>query len=146
MRLSWFDAHIGPEGSKADPPPAVRLLPHGRRLRTAHAEGRPDHGGHWRTATSWPPEETADVTLVLGGSGTLATVTDTCDAQGSFLERDFDPHPVELHWDGPRDADRGIPRPAGPDAAERILSRLQRLSEPFGTEIAVRDGVGHLHL
>jgi poly-gamma-glutamate synthesis protein (capsule biosynthesis protein) len=55
-------------------------------------------------------------------------------------------HPIELHWDGPRDADRGIPRPADPRTAERILSRLQRLSEPFGTEIAIRDGVGHLVL
>ncbi|MGW3108370.1 CapA family protein [Streptomyces sp. NPDC001100] len=58
----------------------------------------------------------------------------------------LDLHPVELHWDGPRDADRGIPRLAGLTAAERILSRLRRLSEPFGTEIAIRDGVGHLHL
>jgi len=55
-------------------------------------------------------------------------------------------HPIELHWDGPRDADRGIPRPADPRTAERVLSRLQRLSEPFGTEIAIRDGVGHLVL
>jgi hypothetical protein len=55
-------------------------------------------------------------------------------------------HPVELHWAGPRDADRGIPRLADPPTAQRILRRLQRLSEPFGTEIALRKGVGRLSL
>jgi len=55
-------------------------------------------------------------------------------------------HPIELHWDGPRDADRGIPRLADPPTAERILRRLQRLSKAFGTEIAIREGVGHLSL
>ncbi|WP_405876205.1 CapA family protein [Streptomyces sp. NBC_00005] len=55
-------------------------------------------------------------------------------------------HPIELHWAGPRDADRGIPRLAEPAAAERILRRLQRLSEPFGTEILIKEGIGHLIL
>jgi poly-gamma-glutamate capsule biosynthesis protein CapA/YwtB (metallophosphatase superfamily) len=55
-------------------------------------------------------------------------------------------HPVELHWDGARDADRGIPRPADPPAADRILRRLRRLSEPFGTKIIIEAGVGHVRL
>ncbi|WP_330294039.1 hypothetical protein [Streptomyces sp. NBC_00576] len=37
-------------------------------------------------------------------------------------------HPIELQRDGPRDADRGIPRLADPPTAERILRHLQRLS------------------
>src|SRR5207302_262120 len=49
-------------------------------------------------------------------------------------------HPVELHWDGPRDADRGLPRPADPPTANRILGRLRRLSQPFGTDITIEDG------
>jgi poly-gamma-glutamate capsule biosynthesis protein CapA/YwtB (metallophosphatase superfamily) len=44
-------------------------------------------------------------------------------------------HPVELHWEGPRDADRGIPRRAEGEAANRIMRRLQRLSQPYGTTI-----------
>jgi poly-gamma-glutamate capsule biosynthesis protein CapA/YwtB (metallophosphatase superfamily) len=52
-------------------------------------------------------------------------------------------HPVELHWDSGRDADRGIPRLAGDTASARILDRLRRLSAPFGTGIVVRDGVGY---
>src|SRR5262249_26273695 len=55
-------------------------------------------------------------------------------------------HPIELHWAGPRDADRGMPGRAAPPAAERILRRLRRLSKPFGTGIAIREGVGHLSL
>jgi poly-gamma-glutamate capsule biosynthesis protein CapA/YwtB (metallophosphatase superfamily) len=51
-------------------------------------------------------------------------------------------HPVELHWDGPRDADRGIPELAGPEAANRILEELRELSRPYGTEIEILDGVG----
>jgi poly-gamma-glutamate synthesis protein (capsule biosynthesis protein) len=58
--------------------------------------------------------------------------------------RSIELHPVELHWDGPRDADRGIPRLAAADVAENILSRLQRLSKPFNTEITVKDGVGYV--
>jgi hypothetical protein len=48
------------------------------------------------------------------------------DSHGTL--RAVELHPVELHWHGPRDADRGIPRPADPPAADRILQRLQRLS------------------
>lgn len=51
-------------------------------------------------------------------------------------------HPIEMHWDDARDADRGIPRLAPPDAAIRILERLQKLSAPYGTRIEIRDGLG----
>jgi putative CocE/NonD family hydrolase len=90
MRLSWFDAHLGPEGM-ADPPPPVRYFLMGGGSGRRTAEGRLDHGGRWCTATSWPPEESVDLTLVLGSSGTLTTVSDTTDTQDSFLEYDFDP-------------------------------------------------------
>jgi putative CocE/NonD family hydrolase len=90
MRLSWFDAHLGPDGM-AEPPPAARYFLMGGGSGRRTAEGRLDHGGHWCTATSWPPEESANLTLVLGAAGTLATDCQTCDAQGSFLEYDFDP-------------------------------------------------------
>lgn len=51
-------------------------------------------------------------------------------------------HPIEMHWDSARDADRGIPRLAPLDAGSRILERLKALSKPFGTLIEIRDGVG----
>lgn len=62
------------------------------------------------------------------------------DAHGAITEILL--HPIEMHWRGGRDADRGIPRLAPPDDAARILARLQRLSAPYGTVIRVVDGVG----
>ena len=43
-------------------------------------------------------------------------------------------------------ARRGIPRLADPPTADRILLRLQRLSQPFGTAILIEDGVGRIKL
>ncbi|MFL9925624.1 CapA family protein [Herbaspirillum lusitanum] len=55
-------------------------------------------------------------------------------------------HPVEMHWENERDADRGIPRIARGVDAVRILSRLQRLSKAYGTEIAIENDVGYVRL
>ncbi|EJN02907.1 CapA family protein [Herbaspirillum sp. YR522] len=58
-------------------------------------------------------------------------------------------HPIEMHWGdtgGARDADRGIPRIAHGADAQRILERLQGLSRAYGTEIVIRDEVGHIAL
>jgi len=41
-----------------------------------------------------------------------------------------------------RFANRGVPSPADPAKARLILERLQKLSEPFGTKIAIKNGVG----
>ena len=45
---------------------------------------------------------------------------------------------------GKRAPDRGYPELADPAAAAEILGRLQKLSQPFGTSITVRDGVGSI--
>ena len=50
-------------------------------------------------------------------------------------------HPMEGGFNGPL-SDLGIPRTAPPDVAQRILQRLQALSKPFGTTIAIENGVG----
>src|SRR3954454_13710998 len=50
-------------------------------------------------------------------------------------------HPVDLNYTA-RGADRGVPRLAAPEVARTILERLQRLSQPFGTPIAIEQGVG----
>lgn len=50
-------------------------------------------------------------------------------------------HPVDLDITG-RPADRGIPALAKPAMAHKILTRLQRLSKPFGTQIDVEGNVG----
>jgi poly-gamma-glutamate synthesis protein (capsule biosynthesis protein) len=50
-------------------------------------------------------------------------------------------HPVELA-DDVRMAHRGIPRLASPQTAQRILTRLQKLSAPLGTTITIENNVG----
>ncbi|ESZ68713.1 CapA family protein [Mesorhizobium sp. L103C105A0] len=49
--------------------------------------------------------------------------------------------PVELGY-SERLANRGVPRLATKPKAEVILERLQRLSKPFGTHIAIENGIG----
>jgi poly-gamma-glutamate synthesis protein (capsule biosynthesis protein) len=50
-------------------------------------------------------------------------------------------HPVDLNYTA-RGADRGVPRLAAPEVARAILERLQRLSKPFGTQIAIEQSTG----
>ena len=51
-------------------------------------------------------------------------------------------HPVELRYDAARMAHRGIHRIAPPETAQRILTRLQELSAPYGTTIAIEGNIG----
>ena len=50
-------------------------------------------------------------------------------------------HPIELTYDV-RMAHRGIPMLASPEAAQRILTRLQGQSAPYGTTITIDGNVG----
>ena len=50
-------------------------------------------------------------------------------------------YPIWARHDGPLSR-RGVPMTAPPDIAQRILQRLQKLSEPFGTRIEVEGNVG----
>ncbi|MCK1312015.1 CapA family protein [Bradyrhizobium sp. 23] len=54
-------------------------------------------------------------------------------------------YPVELGYSR-RFADRGVPQLAPPPHAHVILERLQELSKPFGTRIAIADNVGLIRL
>jgi poly-gamma-glutamate synthesis protein (capsule biosynthesis protein) len=53
-------------------------------------------------------------------------------------------YPVELGYDSPRMAHRGVPRQADAATARRILARLQQLSAPYGTEISIQGDVGYI--
>jgi poly-gamma-glutamate synthesis protein (capsule biosynthesis protein) len=54
-------------------------------------------------------------------------------------------YPIWARHDGPLSR-RGLPMTAPPPIAQRILQRLQKLSEPFGTKIAVEGNVGVIHV
>lgn len=51
--------------------------------------------------------------------------------------------PIEFGYDAPI-SQRGIPRVPKPEVANRILNRMKRMSEPFGTVIEIEDGIGHI--
>ena len=54
-------------------------------------------------------------------------------------------YPVDLGFTA-KGFSMGIPRPASPAVAQTILEQLQRLSKPYGTTIAIEDGVGIIRL
>lgn len=54
-------------------------------------------------------------------------------------------YPISLGFGLPR-RERGRPRLASADLSRKILERLARLSEPFGTHIELADGVGRVVL
>ena len=54
-------------------------------------------------------------------------------------------YPVELGF-STQDETRGLPRIPPPAVAREILQRLQKLSEPFHTEIKIEDNVGVIRL
>ncbi|RWI65633.1 CapA family protein [Mesorhizobium sp.] len=54
-------------------------------------------------------------------------------------------YPIELGF-SKRFANRGVPQHAPTSQAEAILERLQNLSKPFGTEIAIENDVGVIRL
>jgi poly-gamma-glutamate synthesis protein (capsule biosynthesis protein) len=50
-------------------------------------------------------------------------------------------YPIWARHDGPLSR-RGLPMTAPPEIAQRILQRLQKLSEPYGTRISIEGNVG----
>ena len=53
--------------------------------------------------------------------------------------------PIEFGYDAPV-SQHGIPRVPKPNVADRILKRMQRMSEVFGTKIEIKDGLGYINL
>jgi poly-gamma-glutamate synthesis protein (capsule biosynthesis protein) len=53
-------------------------------------------------------------------------------------------HPIDLGFGRSR-GQRGRPVLAGPAESTEVLTLFRELSKPFGTEIAIEDGVGVIH-
>ena len=54
-------------------------------------------------------------------------------------------HPITLGYGQPVQV-RGRPLLAGGELGEKIIDDIKRLSEPFGTEITMRRGIGYVEL
>jgi len=78
--------------------------------------------------------------LVFGGDVWYQSVVTTSRFEKGRLA-EIRLHPIDLGY-AARGADRGVPRLASPEVGRTILERLQRLSQPFGTRIAIESGIG----
>lgn len=58
FRLRWFDRWLRDMDNGVETEPAVRVFVMGGGSGQRQADGRLDHGGHWRQASAWPLPET----------------------------------------------------------------------------------------
>ncbi len=65
----WFDRRLRGVGGDAEPPVRIFVMGGGSGGRTA--EGRLDHGGHWRDEEGWPLDRAHVTPFYLQGGGTL---------------------------------------------------------------------------
>jgi hypothetical protein len=92
-RLQWFDGYLKSLETTKAPAAPVRLFIMGGGSGRRTAQGRLDHGGHWRAERDWPIPDTRLAQYYLSASGRLATSSPT--AGGPSLTFDFNPdHPV----------------------------------------------------
>lgn len=91
-RLAWFDRYL--KGTTAvDAQPPVRLFVMGGGSGRKTAEGRLDHGGRWRSESTWPIPDQRLTPYYLNSNGVLSTVPPS--SENEPLSYDFDPqHPV----------------------------------------------------
>ena len=93
FRLRFFNAWLkGERGSAAADPP-VRLFVMGGGTGRRNAQGRMNHGGHWRVERDWPIPDARVTAFYLHGDGRLAP--ELPFAAALPMSYDFDPaHPV----------------------------------------------------
>ena len=94
MRLRWFDRWLKGEKNGVEHEPAVRIFVMGGGSGRRNAEGRLEHGGHWRAETDWPLPGTR-LTPLLSARGRQAFDRSRRKPAPRRLAYDFDPrHPV----------------------------------------------------
>jgi putative CocE/NonD family hydrolase len=89
LRLRWFDRWLKGARNGADDGPPVMLFVMGGGSGRRNAEGRLDHGGHWRAERAWPIPRTQTVRYFLHDGAALDTTAPHAGpASGSYR---FDP-------------------------------------------------------
>jgi len=93
LRLRWFDRWLKGEKNGVDSEPTVRIFVMGGGSGRRNAEGRMEHGGHWRAEADWPLPGAKLTPYYLHERGNLSAEAPKADA--APLSYDFDPrHPV----------------------------------------------------
>lgn len=121
VRLDWFDETLC--GIKTETPTrGIEYLVMGGGEGTISADGRINHGGHWATATTWPPEASRPVPYYFSSDRTLSptppsdevsSTTYTFDPRdpvptigGGFQDHARPDYPLPVNWmpdGGPQD-------------------------------------------
>lgn len=68
----------------------------------------------------------------------------TFDSKGNVKEIKL--YPIDLGYLRTPIGERGVPYLASPETSQEILHRLQRLSQPYGTEITIQNNVGMIRV
>jgi putative CocE/NonD family hydrolase len=93
LRLRWFDRWLRGVANGVEGEPAVQVFVMGGGSGQRNADGRLDHGGHWRQATTWPLPETDFTPYYCQADGTLSPAKPPAEAEP--LTYRYDPkHPV----------------------------------------------------
>ena len=72
-RLRWFDRWLKDVDTGVENDAPVRIFVMGGGDGRRHADGKLNHGGHWRDEHEWPPARTQHVTYYLRAGGGLTT-------------------------------------------------------------------------
>lgn len=89
LRRDWFDRHLRGRDVTEPLPTPVRIFVMGGGSGRRNADGRLDHGGHWRDEQEWPLARTVPTTLHLHEDGALRPSAPESGAPP--LAYDFDP-------------------------------------------------------
>ena len=91
-RIDRFRRHLQRAPLPDEPP--VRFFVMGGGSGRRNAEGRMDHGGQWRSAASWPPEDSRPMALYLTPDGGLSGAAPDRAGTCSFVFDPADPVPT----------------------------------------------------
>ena len=81
FRLRWFDRWLRGVENGVEDEPSVRVFVMGGGSGKRNAEGRLEHGGHWRQASAWPLPETAFTPYYCHADGLLSPVKPAAEAE-----------------------------------------------------------------
>jgi uncharacterized protein len=93
LRLRWFDRWLKDAANGVEDDPPVRIFVMGGGSGRKNRDGRPEHGGQWRSEWEWPLARARSTPFYFHQGGLLSTdVPGPRDAPATFR---FDPdHPV----------------------------------------------------
>jgi putative CocE/NonD family hydrolase len=89
LRRDWFDRHLRGLDAPEHLPAPVRIFVMGGGSGRRNADGRLDHGGHWRNEAAWPLPGTVPTIFYLTADRTLSETPP--DSAAAPLGYDFDP-------------------------------------------------------